>query len=465
MSTLKKNIAYKGLLMFSNFIIVFITFPYVTRVLGPSNFGLVNFAMNTVDYFLLFATLGITSIGTREIASCRGDKERLSSAFSKILGVNLITTGITLIVFFIAVAVVPRFHENQDLMYIGSAKILFTAFAIEWFFTGIENFRYIAYRNLLVKVVYIISVFLLVKSEADYKLYFLLTILSVVISAVINFIYARNFVQWNWRESVSKTYFKQNLRLGVYAIMTSMYITFNVMYLGLVSTDLQVGYYSTAVKLYFIAVTLFSAFTSVMMPRISSLLAGGNRDLVDAYLMKSFALVFMLSLPIMIIAEFFAPIIIEVMSGAGYGQSVMPMRILMPALFFVWIAQVISVQALLPLRKDNILLAASLTGGVLAIVINLIVTPRLGAIGSSITLVCCEVAVTGIYVVASKRYKLIKLPSVKFFVWNIIKALPYLVIAYVIYRLNSGIIGIVCTTALSGLYFLSLKPLKMLRSI
>lgn len=64
--------------------------------------------------------------------------------------------------------------------------------------------------------------------------------------------------------------------LGLYAIMTSMYLTFNVMYLGLVSDNVEVGYYTTAFKLYYVILGLFSAFTNVMLPRMSALISEGE---------------------------------------------------------------------------------------------------------------------------------------------------------------------------------------------
>ena len=460
---LRSNIAYKGILTFSNYIIGFVTFPYITRILGPSNFGLVNFALNTVDYFLLFATMGISTIGTREIAANRQDRIKLDSTFSNIIGTNLIFTAITLVIYFLVILSIPKLYENRELLYIGSAKIIFTVFAVEWFFTGTENFRYITLRSLAIKLIYVASVFIFIKSNTDYLLYFLLTILSVVINCTVNFIYVQKFVKWDIRKIGSKILVKQNLRLGIYSIMTSMYITFNVMYLGIVSTDTEVGYYSTAVKLYFIAVSLFGAYTQVLMPRISSLLSNGNNNAVSEYFKKSFSIVFLTAFPIIIISEFFAPVIINLMSGPGYAMSVMPMRILMPALLLVWIAQVIAPQALIPMRKDNILLIASLIGGLMAILFNIALTTRLESIGSAITLLFCEIIVTSYYVVVCKIKHYICFPKFKFLLINIIKAVPYLIICSIVVYFDAGIIGTTIACVLCAFYFFLLRPLRLIR--
>lgn len=458
--SVKINVAYKGLLTISKYVIGFITFPYITRVLGPNNFGLVNFALNTIDYFLLFATLGITTIGTREIAETNGDSLAQGKAFSQILGLNLICTLITLAVYLCIIVTVPQFEKCENLLLIGSAKILFTAFAIEWFFTGIENFKYITYRSLLVNIIYVIAVFVFVRKSSDYVLYFILTIAAVVVSAIINFVYARKYVIIKLKEFISSKYLKQNLKLGIYAIMTSMYITFNVVYLGFVSSEEEVGFYSTAVKLYFVAINLFSAYTSVLMPRMSSLISSNDITSMQGYLNKSFRLVFLTAIPIIAIAIPFAQPVIELIAGDGYLQAVIPMRILMPALIFVWISQVIALQGLVPLKADSVLLHASILGGVLAILLNLFLTSKLGAIGSALTLLCCEVIVTFYYIVIIRKNKLFKLPPLKSLSHSLLIGLPYIIISILCYCYLSGYIGLSVACICSLVYFLFHNPLK-----
>ena len=92
---------------------------------------------------------------------------------------------------------VPKFYQYKELFYIGTAKILFTAFIVEWFFSGIEDFKYISIRSIVVKCLYMASVFLFVKGKDDYMLYWILTICVVIVNAVVNMLYIRRFVCFN----------------------------------------------------------------------------------------------------------------------------------------------------------------------------------------------------------------------------------------------------------------------------
>lgn len=462
-NSLKKNFAYKGLLTFANYIIGFVTFPYITRVLGPSNFGLVNFAQNTIDYFLLFATMGINTIGTREIAAAMGNKSDLNKTYSSLFGLNATFTTITLAIYLLCIWLVPRFNENQELFYIGAAKIIFTLFTVEWLFTGLEDFKFITIRSLLIRLASVICVFIFVREQTDYILYFAIIIGGVVLNAIVNFIYSRRFVTIIWRNFISSKFLKSNLRLGLYTIMTSMYITFNVMYLGLVSDDVQVGYYSTAVKLYFIAVSLFGAFTAVMVPRMSALNAAHNQKSIQNYFSKSFYLAILSALPIIILSEFFAPEIIEILSGPDYECSITPMRILMPALLLVWISQVIAFQTFIPLRKDNVILTASLIGGILAIILNLCITPTFKSIGSAIILLCCEISVTAYYVLMAKKNRIVMFPKLKIILHYFVMALPYVVICLFSILLFNRLVAFILSFVLSTIYIVLIKPLQRVR--
>lgn len=465
MTSIKKNIIYKALLSTSNYLLALVTFPYVTRVLGPEDFGTVNFAMNTIDYFLLLATMGIVNIGTREIAINKDNKKNLSQVYSNILGVNCICTVVTIVIYLSAVFFIARFYEIKQMLLIGLAKIVFAVFAVEWLFSGLEKFRYITIRSVIVKILYVVSVFVLIKSTADTYLYFILTISSVVVNNAINFLYSFKFVKPNLKGLLSLKYLKPNLKLGIYAILTSMYVTFNVMYLGLTTDDLQVGFYSAGVKLYFVAVTLFSSYTSVMMPRLSAILKNNDFINYNRYLSLSYNIVFIISLPIIILCVFYAPELITILSGSDYDNSILPMRIIMPALLPVWIASVIAFQVFIPNKKDNVLMNASIFGGIIALILNVLVVPKMGAVGSAITLVSCETCVMAYYVYTMSKYRTFYLPDFMLILSYVLRAIPYVIICIMCSYLLQGLVSLICGILISGTYFLVINRKILLKII
>lgn len=423
LTSIKKNFAYKSILNLSSYLAGFITFAYTAHIFGAERIGLVNFVDNTVNYFLLFATMGIGLLGVREIAAVRHDEEQRSRVFSNILGLNLIFTAVTLVVYVIAVASIPRLSAHPEMFFIGGAKIVFTALVIEWFFSGMENFRYITLRSIAIRILYVVSVFLFIKNRDQYILFFALTVASVVLNALVNITFVRKFVRPSWRDMFSTKYVRGNITLGIYSIMTSMYLTFNVVYLGFVAGDTEVGYYTTAFKLNTVMLGFFSAFTNVMMPRMSALVAAGEEEEFQVMINKSFSAVATFSVPLMLCSMIMAPQIIALLAGDDFGGAILPMRIILPAVIMAGIAQVLAIQIIMPLKHDRILLTASAIGAAVSIVINIFVVPHLESIGSAIVLLSAESAVTGTYIVYVLRKKIVKIP-VKLFVRSTLLSLP-----------------------------------------
>ena len=421
--SIKRNFIYKSVLTVSTYLISFITLPYITRVLGVEKIGLVNFVDNIASYFLLFAMMGTSILGVREISAVSNNIEKRSQVFFSIIGLNIIFLFVVALLYIFCIIYIPKFHQYEELLYIGIAKIIFTVFLIEWFYTGLEDFRYISIRSIIIKIIYAVSVFLFVKSPEDYKLYFILTTGMVVLNSVINILYARHFVEFNIKFCTPLKFLKENIILGIYLILNSMYSTFNVLFLGLVTSNEQVGYYTTAFKLYSIILAFFSAFTTVMLPRMSSLLSQGDKKNFDRLVTSSLSIVYTFCIPLILISIILAPDIIYSLSGAGYEGAIIPMIIIMPTVFMVGVSQVLAVQIITPLRKDNILFYGSIVGAISGIVLNIILVPKLQSIGSAITLFCSESAVTILYVFYVLQKKIINLEPLQI-IKSILLSLP-----------------------------------------
>ena len=231
MSGIRSNFFYSSILTTANYIFPLLTYPYVSRVLGVSNIGLVNFVDGIINYLVLFSMLGISVTGIREIASVKESREDLNRTFSSFFFISLFLTIIAIIVLIILTCIVPQMRLHVQMMCIGGIKLVFNLFLIEWFYKGLENFKYITFRGLMVRCVYVISVFIFVKTSNDYNIYYLLTCLTIVFNAIINTIYSKKFVSLSIRNLTLKKYLKPIIIIGVYNILTSMYTTFNIVLL------------------------------------------------------------------------------------------------------------------------------------------------------------------------------------------------------------------------------------------
>jgi O-antigen/teichoic acid export membrane protein len=206
----------------------------------------------------------------------------------------------------------------------------------------------------------------------------------VVVNAFVNVIYSKKYVRFSFNGINIKTYLKPFFILGSYLLLTSMYTTFNVACLGFATDTVEVGYYSTATKLFTIILSFYSAFTGVMMPRMSALLGEGRIDEFKGLTNKSVELLFAFVIPIIIISEFCAPEIIRIVAGEGYEGSIMPMRIVMPLMLICGYEQILVLQILSPMKKDTAILRNSVIGASVALLSNIILVPLFASSGTAV---------------------------------------------------------------------------------
>lgn len=461
--SVKKNFFYSSILTTANYVFPFITYPYVSRVLGVSNIGICNFIDSIITYFMLFAMMGIGTIGVREIAKCKGDRQKLSKIFSSLFFINTLLTTVALVVYVSAIYYVPKLYEYKEVAYLGAVKLLFNYLMIEWLYIGLEDFKYITKRSLFIKCLFVASVFLLIKDSDDYPVYYILGVLMIVINAFINIVHTRKYLNFSLKNISVKPYIKSILILGCYTILTSMYTSFNVAYLGFTTDTTQVGYYTTATKIYQILIALLTAFTNVMLPRMSSLLGEGKRNEFLRMIKKSIDVLFAFSLPIIIMTTVFAPQIIYIISGNGYEGAITPMRIVMPLMLVIGFAQILVIQILMPLQKDKDIFRNSVLGATSGIILNILLVNHWGAVGSAMVWVISEIIVTSSALYYVHRYIAYSFP-VKKFIIDLIYHIPLLALALLISIQHFSLIMQVVTVALTFLIYVTVLQYYILKN-
>ena len=432
MAGIKKNFIYSSILTTANYIFPLLTFPYVSRVLGVSNIGIVNFIDSVIDYFILFSALGINIVGVREIAKYKKDKIMLSQVFSGLFWLITITTTIAIFVLCIITIYVDLLRQHWQLMSIGALKLLMNYMLIEWLYKGLEEFQYITIRTLIVKILYVIGVFVFVRHEGDYPIYFFLITMMVVLNAIINLVHSRQYVTLAIHNiSVFKNV-KPLCIIGIYQILNSMYISLNVTYLGFVSGETEVGYYTTAFKLHHILIALYTAFTGVMLPRMSSLLAENRVDEFKILIKKASDILFTFSIPLIIFAIIYAPVIIRIVAGTGYEGAIIPMRLMMPLVFIIGYEQILVIQTLMPLKKDKAILKNSIAGATIGLLLNIILIPRLASIGAAIVWLSSEIVVLLFAQYFVTKYVKIRFPWKKM-LQSFLSNIPLIICLYLLY--------------------------------
>lgn len=451
--SIKKNFAYSSILTVSGYLFPLLTFPYVSRVLGVTNIGICNYIDSIITYFCVFSAMGISVVGVREIARVSDSIVERSNTFINILLINSGFTLFSIVALLICIFSISDFFQYRTLFYIGILKLLSNLFLVEWFYKGLEDFGYITKRAIIVKVLYVLSVFALVKVQDDYIIYFFLTIFHISVNAFINIIHIRKSIIFRNIHIRIAPYIKSYIIMGVYMILTTMYTTFNIAILGYISGPTEVGYFTTATKVFSIILALFTAFTGVMLPRMSSLLANHEEKRFLSLIDKSMNALFIFAFPTVAFFVVFSPDVIYLIGGKGYEGAIMPFRIIMPLLFIVGYEQILIIQALMPMKKDKAIFTNSCIGATVGLLLNLILIPVWGSIGTSIAYFLCELSVLCSALFFMRLYTNYRIPY-REFLYQLMSNVPLFIICILIYKNceMNYIFKLLLTGAIVGMY-------------
>ena len=390
---LKKNIAYNTILSISGYFCSLITYPYISRVLGVNGIGICDFIDGIINYFILFSMMGISACGIREIASNRKNAKELSKIFSSIITFNALTTVIAILLLIGAMYSIDELFQYRTLLYVGVCKLCINIFIIEWFYAGMENFAYITKRNFLIKILYIICVFVFIKNENDYTKYYILTVSLVAFNALINIIYSRKFVHYSLKNISFQPYLYTIFSIGLYKIITSLYTTLNIIWLGFICNVQEVGFYTASTRLFTIIIAVFTAFTNVMFPRLSLLFSHGLSAEFWEKIDLSIESLMAFSFPTICIAIALGPVLLHCLLSDGFEGSFIPFQIIATLIFIIGFEQILVMQILLPMKYDKVVLKNSIIGAAIALLLNFGIVHQLGAIGTAIVWICSETCV------------------------------------------------------------------------
>lgn len=299
-SSLKKNILLNGINTVSGIVFPIITFPYAARILLPDGIGAITFLNSIINYIILFTSLGIPMYAVKEVAKFRDDIDKRDKITIEIIILSTLLCIIGYVAVFLLAQYIPQIHKQASLFYVLSLSIVFTSIGVNWFYQGIEDFKFITIRAIVIRSLAALSLFLFVRNESDLLIYGIITVGSTVGNNIINFFHLHKHInvrKIGFRELDIARHVKPSLQVFILNLIISLYIQLNSIMLGFISGDEAVGYFTAGTKISHIGLTIIGSLSYVLLPRCSNLLSSGDRSGFAAIIKKSVKVTIALSLP------------------------------------------------------------------------------------------------------------------------------------------------------------------------
>ncbi|PTO68219.1 hypothetical protein CWO03_22760 [Vibrio splendidus] len=314
------------------YVVPLLTIPVIINAVGVSNFGLVTFSQSFLMFFYLLIDFGFSISSTKEFSLAKNDND-ISYILSNLLVAKLILSLVSFFVLCLLLYLVPAFKENYLLHLLSYLWVLGQGFSPIWYFQGRESIKLYTLVQAVGKLIYLISIFLFIKTIDDYIYIPLINGMTVILITIYLYyaIFSKDMIKLSLL-SVTKNsvmlVIKNSSKFFLSRVSVVLYSTANVFFLGIHSTPIAVGYYAVAEKVYIAVQSLASPVVQVLYPHMCK-----TKDVV---FFKKALLISLLSVLIVAgIVVYFSNFFVSFISASNASDvSVQTLKILMCAVTF-----------------------------------------------------------------------------------------------------------------------------------
>lgn len=389
------NGSWLYILQVFNTIIPLLTLPYITRVLGPSQYGIFSFSLVLISYFQVVVDYGFNLTGARKIALTdnKNDHSKIFTtiAFTKIL--------LCIISFLIMLVICITFNvSNQQILTLILLyfSVIGTAIQQTWLFHGLQEMKYITLINLISRTISVILIFLLVKNPSDLFVYCVLYALTSFISGILSLILIKKSLDINLKKITLKeisTELKDGWPIFLTSAMSTLFSGIGITILGFSNSAGIVGVYSAIQKIPYIMIMFYLPIGQAIFPYVSRLY-NINLETGLKFVRKVFLFVVPIALVFSILLIYFSDFIIEFLYGKEYKTQSFVIIPLVGWFFFSVVNNLLGIQVLVASGHLKEYSSAFKIGICGILLFNLSLGLLWGVIGVALAVLLAEILLT-----------------------------------------------------------------------
>jgi len=347
--TLIKNITSLFSIKIASYLIPLVTLPYLVRVLEPVGYGQLGFAIAIINYFVILVNYGFDLSATQKIAQCNNDIVKVSKIFWNITFVRAFAAIIGAGLLYLSTVISADLYAIRDLLFFCYITVIGIALYPQWLFQGKEQLGLISSSQIIFQVLNIPLLFLFVNIKEDAGKAALISSLPTLLTFLysVHLIKKRKWIEW-CQPSINCMVkeLKDGWHLFISSAAISIYTTSIIVVLGFVSGPESVAIYVAANRLLKAALGIYTPISAAYYPRINTLMKESKSKAIESikYLMK---MQFILTLLISASLLFFSPLVIPLLFGEQYIESIFILQLLSCLPIVVGLSNIFGVQVLI----------------------------------------------------------------------------------------------------------------------
>jgi PST family polysaccharide transporter len=403
---LLQNIFSLGIIQFVNYVFPLITVPYISRIIGPEGYGIINYASAFIGYFTILIAFGFDLTATRRISQNVDDKEYINKVVSQVLTSRILLFILSAAIFLLAL---KYFHPLQNdlrvatIIYVGTIA---AAISPQFIFQGFQELVIFAKMNFVRGILNTILVFVLIKVPSDYLWLPVLTTFFMITINLSLFIYAiKKFeIKLKLISFFSALKFLRNEKMIFFStVIISLYTSTNTVVLGFFAETREIGFYTTSQAF----ITIVSSIVTIpismaLYPFIGRAFSVSKENGINL-VKKIFPIIFYITLIASLLVLVLAPFLIRLVYGHKFDASVPALQIISFLPLIIGVSNVFGVQLMLNLGLDKMFFKSTFIASIIGVLLNLFMSKYYGYIGTAWNCVIVESIVTMIMFIALKR--------------------------------------------------------------
>lgn len=390
-----KNFSALLILQLANSALALLIMPYLTNVLGLGNYGLYSFAFGISMYLVILTDYGFGFTGVKLISVHRDDEERVSNIFHSIQIIKILILITVLVFYTLAILFVDVLSENKKLFFLSFGILIGQTIVPVWFFQGMEKMKFITIINLLIRLIAVVLILIFVKTPKDINLAITSQSIGFSLAGLLSIYLAYSKFKLKFRIPKTSELIElliSNRYMFFSTLSLSIYKNFNVVLLGFLSTNFEVGLYSAVEKIIKAVQTLIAPLSQAIFPNMSLKFSKlkSNIAVIKLFKLSSYYIIPLICITFLLISfkDFFMDLL-----GVGNNNFSIVYYILLPVIVVGSLNYLLGIVGLVNLNKEKWFNKVTITGGIINLILCLLFSEKYGAIGSAVALAVAELIV------------------------------------------------------------------------
>ena len=391
-----------------SFIVPLITIPYLIRVLGTNNFGLLAFSGSLIAYFQVIVDYGFNLSATREISIHRNDQNRISNLFCSVFLVKIILVAASCALLTGIIFTIPRFQPDKYLFFWLFASVAGSTLMPTWLFQGLERMAYITIFNLITKVAVTCLYFVFIKTPADYMWFAYLNSGATCIIGLISFIFAIFTFRINLiipTFADCKKCLLEGFQIFISQASVTLFTNTNTFILGIYANNQIVGSYAVAEKIVRALISMTGPVGAAIYPRISIMFSESQSRAIRFLKKVLISGVIVFGILCCCLFVFSGSIVFAITGAKSYEIQVL-IKIMAFLPLTVFIDNIFGTQIMLNANLQKQFMQIIIAGGILSICLLMILIPIFNAYGSAISFVTSQFAILSCMIFTVQKAKI-----------------------------------------------------------